>query len=529
MAYGDLDQFDLYRNTRYNLPRAMAEKFVTSKEINDRLDEGESPVDLSILKWRRLSEILDYINQRTSKEKYLHNFKGKIGYKSCALCISSMRIYKEKHGQMQHKRQKCTYCPLAKVDCCLNHDSAYYQVDLIVQKFYDTGNQLADQDYIDFEKNIRKMLANLEAIKQGQGQVAKPAAEPIKKPEMVQPVAAQPQVKVKVEAKPAPSEPSAVKRLDLAEGINERFLTPRDVAERLNRGEDPVAVTKLKWQRFAQVIDLISAQSSPEQYVHNFKGKIGLQSSALCLSSLEKYNKLYGEAINRTDKCRVCPLARLDCCLVSGSSFERVVEILHRWHEQGATAGAVRKELVRLRALVQNLLTNLTLIGKGEDLDESSPAHNELELPKEISSLFLTSKQVATSLAEGKSAVELTLLKWQRLYEVFEFILAQQEPARYMHSFKTVMGQFTSALCVTSIDKYTSLYGEITRRGDKCKVCALAKVERCIDKGSTYYNIDRSLHRFYDNQVHPVAQEIEFQDLQRNIQKLIANLKSLTS
>ena len=135
MSYGDVDQFDVSRNTRYLLPLELDKKLYTADQISEMLARGRDPLELSIDKWERLAEVLNILYKKTSPEKYLHNLQDRIGYKTCALCIASIEKYTTLHGKIKVKEDKCSVCPLARVDRCIDSKSAYMGIERIIKKF----------------------------------------------------------------------------------------------------------------------------------------------------------------------------------------------------------------------------------------------------------------------------------------------------------------------------------------------------------------------------------------------------------
>jgi len=540
MGFGDLDQFDLYRNTRYALPKDIAAKFTHGDEIKSRLAKGENHFDLSILKWERLDAILDFIAKKTSKHKYLHNFKGRIGYKSCALCITSISRYEAMHGKMKSKEQKCTVCSLAKLDCCLEKKSAYGTVDRVLRRFYDGQVLEKDQEtaFADLRGGVKRMIDNLKILKKGE----KVPADKIDPTPKIGPIAA-PKARVRP-TQPAPTPSAAKENLPLPEEILGKLLTPKDIAKRLLNGEDPTAVTFLKWKRFEEALRYVRNETEPERFANNLRGKTGFSVTALCTASTKKFGELYGAVRNPQDKCKVCPLAQIDPCLKSGSAYDEINSVLVGWREKKLTKENITSELKKLGDNVQRMLVNLRAISAKPHKNAAAEATEKKvanesngpdlkilaagELPETIKKKFLTGRDVAAALAEGENPIDVTLLKWQRLNEILEYILKKSKPEKYLINFKDKMGNDTSALCIASIKKYSALYGEIQRRDDKCTVCPLAKIERCIDRDSTYYNIDKTLHKYYEPDYDPISAETDLEQLRKNMTTLVSNLQSLS-
>ena len=139
--------------------------FLKGKVINARLYKGESPIDLSIEKWKIILKALNWVSSRELPHKYIHNFleDNVLGQNSCALCKTSKKKYIDTIGDIKYQDDKCKVCPLSKVDQCTRKESSY---DLIEFSFYKCGEESNNEEsMLELSSAIKKMIANLENLK----------------------------------------------------------------------------------------------------------------------------------------------------------------------------------------------------------------------------------------------------------------------------------------------------------------------------------------------------------------------------
>ncbi|MDH4263583.1 MAG: hypothetical protein OEV78_11120 [Spirochaetia bacterium] len=108
------------------IPKINIEEIKSSiNDIRDKLKKGLTAKDLSIKKWIDIRNIL--LDLKNRKKIYLneYQFKKNFGYHTCAFCIAASDVYRKKNGELQTNKDKCTECPLAVIDCCLNENSMY--------------------------------------------------------------------------------------------------------------------------------------------------------------------------------------------------------------------------------------------------------------------------------------------------------------------------------------------------------------------------------------------------------------------
>lgn len=150
-------------------------------------------------------------------------------------------------------------------------------------------------------------------------------------------------------------------------------------------------------------------------------------------------------------------------------------------------------------------------------------------LPEEYAHLILTREQVEERLSAGEDPIDLSLEKWERIYQVYKNFSKDLLPYKYYYSLYKRIGYETCALCLDSTNKYIQQFGPILYHNDKCKVCALAVVERCTAAGSTYLAIDHLLFDETGIERTPFKSEYEEKNklLGELLETMIENIKSL--
>lgn len=159
--YGGVEDLDnIYV---YPLPKEYS--LLNEQEVKERLARGESPFNLSLEKWRKIYAAIEWIATRHLPDKYMHNFQGKLGYTTCAMCLTALETYQATMGEIKVKSDKCKCCPLAKVDCCLDDNSSYKKIEQLIKQIetnlvFDMKKSLAQ-----LKSHIYRLILNLEICK----------------------------------------------------------------------------------------------------------------------------------------------------------------------------------------------------------------------------------------------------------------------------------------------------------------------------------------------------------------------------
>jgi hypothetical protein len=133
------------------------------------------------------------------------------------------------------------------------------------------------------------------------------------------------------------------------------LATEEMVAAQIQAGLDPVRLSIQKWEALAHALDVLHAEVSAERYYRGLEIFIGARTCALCLTAIQKYEAERGPQRVNTDKCSVCPLARVDQCTAAGSVFANIEMLLAE--DQPARA--------QLSALIGQMIENLRSIRPG--------------------------------------------------------------------------------------------------------------------------------------------------------------------
>lgn len=135
----------------------------TELDIIAALGSGQSPIELSIQKWQKIRKVVE--DRPTIGT--LMGLSDYIGYKSCALCLRSIEIFKTSNGDLKDDSSKCTVCPLATIEPCVASNSAYSQIDkAVISATYASSSPEENLKILNqFKENLEKLLANLEKLR----------------------------------------------------------------------------------------------------------------------------------------------------------------------------------------------------------------------------------------------------------------------------------------------------------------------------------------------------------------------------
>jgi hypothetical protein len=147
-------------------------------------------------------------------------------------------------------------------------------------------------------------------------------------------------------------------------------------------------------------------------------------------------------------------------------------------------------------------------------------------LPEQISAHLMTPDEVEARLDQGENPFALSLEKWQRIEKAILEIIEEPAPLTYLESLRTYIGYKTCALCLESLGTYKIEGKEIHTGSDKCRVCALAKIDQCTVQGSQFGQIDEIMNKSpLEVPEEMVTERIEM--LLKSVRKMIKNLGEL--
>lgn len=159
MPYWDEDPYKIV--THLPLSSDIVSIMYTDIDVLDKLAQGEDPIQISIDKWERILQVYTIISEL--KHPYAHydeiiNF---IGYKTCALCIVSIRKFEELHDEQKFKEDKCSVCPLSKIERCIDESSTFSKIEKLLNYKFNFGDDLAKSDfYLQEHKHLGQLIGS---------------------------------------------------------------------------------------------------------------------------------------------------------------------------------------------------------------------------------------------------------------------------------------------------------------------------------------------------------------------------------
>jgi hypothetical protein len=122
----------MLRDSNFPLPLDYRRKLLSEKAVARGIDKGFDPIKLSIIKWKRIHEAFARLKGEPFSEGYLNGFKDYLGFKTCALCITSTKKHLNQIGAIRYGSDKCKVCPLSPIDRCTMDGSVFDQIASLV-------------------------------------------------------------------------------------------------------------------------------------------------------------------------------------------------------------------------------------------------------------------------------------------------------------------------------------------------------------------------------------------------------------
>ena len=152
-----------------------------------------------------------------------------------------------------------------------------------------------------------------------------------------------------------------------------------------------------------------------------------------------------------------------------------------------------------------------------------------------LEKILLTPEYINKKMDEGSDPVELSIEKWEKIRQAYEFIATEGFKFFYYGIIYHYCRSDTCALCIMALREYKKEFGVQKYHGDKCIKCPLSSIEPCYEINSVYSNITYLLgYRPPEYQVpQPVLQVDDmdekeiFSMLGQNIDLMIERLKRL--
>ncbi len=139
---------------------------MSEDEVERRLSEKEDPVLLSIEKWERFYKMFQVVSKKNDPEYFYGDLIGYIGYRTCALCLSSIKKYELQYGTQEYKEDRCTMCPYKQIDWCLDGSSSFKQIEYFINGYIpDDINEKLNIDFKFLSTSERKNLIDSAILK----------------------------------------------------------------------------------------------------------------------------------------------------------------------------------------------------------------------------------------------------------------------------------------------------------------------------------------------------------------------------
>ena len=115
------------------IPPGLRLRLLTEGTVKNALIRKHDPIIMSLVKWRNILHVTAEIGREVLPSWFYRDLHRFIGYKTCALCLSSIEKYTSQQGELRTSYDKCTVCPLAQLDQCTKPDSVYAKIDTLLQ------------------------------------------------------------------------------------------------------------------------------------------------------------------------------------------------------------------------------------------------------------------------------------------------------------------------------------------------------------------------------------------------------------
>lgn len=153
------------KNRNSPLLKGMVRELLSEEQLHAKLAEGEDAVALSIKKWEGIYTVMNMISKKPIPQHYFRSLSKHIGYKTCALCITSIAAYKKEFGDIKTGSDKCRKCPLAEIDRCIDHESTFSKIERILLFREIVPDDLRIREVMDSLMNLAQVLIkNLEGL-----------------------------------------------------------------------------------------------------------------------------------------------------------------------------------------------------------------------------------------------------------------------------------------------------------------------------------------------------------------------------
>ena len=148
-------------------------------------------------------------------------------------------------------------------------------------------------------------------------------------------------------------------------------------------------------------------------------------------------------------------------------------------------------------------------------------------LPSDISSNLYSEEHVLSLLNNNVDPTIISIQKWEGILKILYFLKEIYSPQGYFNHVQNFIGSENCALCINSRNKFINDNGQLFSQENKCSKCSLSKIDRCVDKESTYNKIENLLRRGDSNRFNIKKEESNeiLLELTNLTIKMIENLK----
>ena len=173
MSYYEIEDLELI-NQHFPLPIEIKSQILTEEEVNNRIKKKENPIKISILKWERLYNALIFISNKSAPNYYYKDLYNQIGFKTCALCLTSINKAERQKIELIYDSDKCSLCPLTKIESCTSNNSVFRNIESILRLGYlyleslytSKSNEVIKDEHSNLILLTQKMIENLKELKE---------------------------------------------------------------------------------------------------------------------------------------------------------------------------------------------------------------------------------------------------------------------------------------------------------------------------------------------------------------------------
>jgi len=150
---------------------------------------------------------------------------------------------------------------------------------------------------------------------------------------------------------------------------------------------------------------------------------------------------------------------------------------------------------------------------------------SKVKFPQNLKGVVPSPDEIREKLRNGQDPVEVSIYKWEKIIHAIE-VRSKKDTLTYnafITQWRSFCGYETCALCLDSISRLHKTKANISSKTEKCSVCSLAKIDRCIDEDSTFKQIENHFQTPFNRDNKDKFTEV----LLLLLNKMVQNLASL--